>query len=242
MDFNIYDIYADASINLETKLGCAGIALVDRKKDLLIDERYFIKEHSTNNMCEIIAVWAGIYRAIELLFTETVAFHVNVFSDSQISLFGMREWISTWIKNKRGDILFNNGPIANQEWFADAYHAILASGLKLKFFHQKGHVDANNPRSVFEADKSFRTSNTNSMHMIGTTPQVLARYNNLVDQNSRRIVVAITNGADINSFPNARIVPCIPTMYSFIDGEIDQYLTQIRGGLNYPKYFNGGMN
>ena len=53
-------------------------------------------------MCEIIALWRGVYRAIELLYTETLPFHVNIFSDSQISLFGMREWISTWVKNKRG--------------------------------------------------------------------------------------------------------------------------------------------
>lgn len=241
MDFNIYDVYADASINLENKIGCAGIALVDRKKDLLIDEQYFVKEQATNNMCEIIALWLGVYRAIELLYTETLPFHVNIFSDSQISLFGMREWISTWVKNKRGQVLFNNGPIANQEWFADAYHAIICTGLKLKFFHQKGHVDARNPRSIFEADRSFRTANANSMHMIGTTPQILAKYNNLVDQNSRKIVVALTNGADITQMPNVRIVPYIPTMYRFVDGEVEQYLSLIRGGLNYPRNFNGGM-
>lgn len=243
MDFNIYDLYVDASINLDKKVGCAGMALVDRKRDQMLDSRYIVKENATNNMSEIIAIWMAIYRAIELLYTENLPFHVNIFSDSQISLFGMREWIPTWIKKRQGDIIYNTaGPVYNQEWFLDSYHAILSSGLKLKFWHQKGHVDPNNPRSIFISDKTFRTSNVNSMHMIGTTPQILAKYNNYVDNTSRDILNAILAGQDIRQFPNALLMKIspMPMCYNLTNESIEIYESLIRGGLNYPIYFNGG--
>lgn len=239
MEFNIFDIYADASINLETKLGCSGIILVDRKKDKIIDERYYVKIDATNNMCEIIAIWMAIYRAIELLYSQSLPFQVNIFSDSQISLFGIRDWITTWVANRKGNTLINSsGSVSNQEWFSDSYYAIISSGIKLKFFHQKGHVDANNYKSIYASDKLFRTANGITMNMAGTTPQVLAKYNNLVDNHSRDIIIGIVNGTI--TIADAKKVLKIPMIYIFEDSSIQIYESLTKGGLNYPIHFNGG--
>ena len=241
MEFNIFDIYTDASINLDEKLGCAGMVLVDRRRDQILDAQYFVINNATNNMSEIIAIWMGIHKAVSLLYTESLAFQVNLFSDSQISLFGMREWMPNWIRKRKGDILINSvGPVANQDWFVDAYHTILSSGLKIKFFHQKGHVDETNPNSLFVCEKQFRTSNPNSLHMIGSTAQIISKYNNYVDATTRDIVIGILNGIDISNFHNARYLCNIPFAYDIDNQQLIQYQSQIKGGLNYPINFNGG--
>lgn len=242
MNFNIYDIYTDASIDLQKKVGCAGALVVNRRTNEIKNEIFALRYNATNNLCEIIAIWLGIYQAIGLLNTELEPFHVNLFSDSQISLFGMREWIPGWIRNRKGEAMISSsGVVANQEWFRDAYHAILGSGLKIKLFHQKGHVLTDNPKHLYIAEKTFRTSNVNSLHMIGMTAQTISNYNNMVDNDTRNIVHAVCDtGIDPRSIPNV-LINYGPTMlFDFHDSEIDIYKSQIRGGLNYPRMFNGG--
>ena len=242
MEFNIFDIYTDASIDLEKKIGCAGALVVDRRKDEIIRSIYGVRYNATNNMSEIIAIWLGIYQAIGLLGTESVPFHVNLFSDSQISLFGMREWIYGWIKNRKGNTMVaSSGVVANQEWFRDSYHAILGSGIKMKMFHQKGHVNEESSKSLFEADRTFRNSNVNSLRMIGSTPQTISKYNNIVDNETRAIVQAVVNGVNVFETPNVLLIGnCIPMEFDFGPHELEIYKSQISGGLNYPKFYNGG--
>ena len=79
MEFNIFDVYTDASIDLERKIGCAGALVVDRRKDEIVKSIFGVRYNATNNMCEIIAIWLGIYQAIGLLGIESVPFHVNLF-------------------------------------------------------------------------------------------------------------------------------------------------------------------
>lgn len=244
MEFNTFDIYTDASIDLQKKVGCAGALVVNRKTNEIKNEIFALKTNATNNLCEIIAIWLGIYQGIALLNTEQEAFHVNLFSDSQISLFGMREWIPGWIRNRKGEAMISSsGVVANQEWFRDSYHAILGSGLKIKMFHQKGHVDVNSPKSLYNAEKTFRTSNVNSLHMIGITPQVVSGYNNIVDNDTRNIVHAVCDQG-INPITISNLLLNYgPTMlFDFHESEIEIYKSQIRGGLNYPRNFNGGFN
>lgn len=247
MEFNIFDIYTDASIDLNRRVGCAGALVVNRKKDEIVNNVFGIKLNATNNMSEIIAIWLGIYQAINLLYTEQTPFHVNLFSDSQISLFGMREWIYGWIKNRKGNsMIASSGVVANQEWFRDCYHAILASGIKMKLFHQKGHVNVDSSKSLFEADRMFRTSNINSLRMIGSTPQIISKYNNIVDNETRKIVQTITAGNDpyyyASCMRNVLVVgDCIPMEFEFGPNELEIYKSQISGGLNYPKFYNGGV-
>lgn len=241
MDFNIYDIYTDASINLDKKLGCSGAVVVDRKQNKIVDEIYALRSNATNNMSEIIAIWLAVYKAAGLKYSETIPFQVNIFSDSKISLFGLREWIFGWIKNRKGDTLINStGAVSNQEWFRDCFHTIIASNIKLKFFHQKGHVNENSIQSLYEAERTFRTSNIHSPHMIGTNSNILAIYNNYVDNTTRNHINTVLSGIDPRTIPNMAFIGDSygPIMqFEFKDSEIDYYKSLIAGGLNYPKFY-----
>ena len=248
MEFNIFDIYTDASIDLNKRIGCSGALVVNRKRNEIVKSIFGVKFNATNNMSEIIAIWLGIYQAIELLYTEQTPFHINLFSDSQISLFGLREWIYGWINNRKGNSMIgSSGTVSNQEWFRDCYHAILSSGIKMKLFHQKGHINLNSSKSIYEADKVFRTSNVNSLRMIGLTPQIVSTYNNLVDEETRKIVQMVSiHGLSADTLArssnNIRLIGdySIPMEFEFGINELECYKSQISGGLNYPKIFNGG--
>lgn len=237
MEFNIYDIYVDASIDTENKFGCSGAVVVDRKKDVIISEQYGLKGQSTNNMCEIIALWMGIYKAINMLWSEELPFQVNLFSDSKISLFGMRDWITNWITGMRdGHLWTTSGPAVNEEWFVDSYNAIVSSGIKLKYFHQKGHVNINNSRSLFEADKMFRNSNNISPNKAGIRPDIFSKYNDYVDKKSREVLYTFLNQNYTDPNTTFFVNGC-PIVFDIVPSTLVNYLNQISGGLNYPKFY-----
>jgi len=243
LNFSIYDIYVDASIDLDKKLSCSGMVTVNRRTNEIVDQKYLLIPDSTNNKGEIAAIWLGVISAINIKQFETQPYIVNIFSDSQISLFGVRTWILNWVRNYRNGLLYTaSGPVSNQEWYRDIYHMIIMSGIKLKFFHIKGHVSVNNPKSVFEAETMFRRSNYVSPNNIGLTPQTISCYNNLVDDRSRR---AIYSYLDSGMLPDPSVtiggtIPIILNEYTIQDRKV--YSENIKGGLNYPINYTMEVN
>lgn len=243
MDFKTYDIFVDASINVDLKESCSGSVVVDRSSGTIIKETYLVKDKATNNMGEAIAIFMGVRDAIGLLDVSDRPFTVNLFSDSQISLFGCREWMKTWVKgqDKEGNLVGSVGIISNQEWFSAIYNDIITSNIKIKFFHVKGHVNVNSPKDIYKAHRVFKSSNKISPASIGMTDEILAYYNNYVDEHSRDILNRILYGEDIYYIPNAYFIRDEFIYYYCKRNLINQYESQIHGGLNYPNNFNGGM-
>ena len=244
MNFKTYDIYTDASINTDLKVSCSGSIVVDRTMDKIVSENYLIKQQATNNMGEAIGIFMGVRDAIGLLWTSPEPFIVNIFSDSRISLFGAREWISSWImrQTEEGDLIGSVGVIANQEWFSSIYNDILSSGVKVKFFHQKGHVNTHFTRDVYKAEKLFKLSNGVSSNMAGTDQYTLARYNNMVDEHSRTNLNSYLSGGDLNMVPNTMMIGEQAVKFNCNPDLINKYKDQTKGGLNYPINSNfGGM-
>lgn len=242
MNFKTYDIYTDASINTDLKVSCSGSIVVDRTMNKIESENYLIKHESTNNAGEAIGIFMGVKDAIMLLYTSTEPFIVNIFSDSRISLFGAREWISSWVANQNvnGDLIGSVGIIMNQEWFASIYNDVLSSGIKIKMFHQKGHINTNITGNVYKAEKLFKLSNGVSSHMAGTDQYTLAKYNSLVDGNSRNYLNSYLAGVDINCIPNTRLIGDQAIKFICDPDSMERYRQQIKGGLNYPINFTQG--
>lgn len=233
MDFDIYDIYSDASIDPTTKMSCSGAITVNRKTNEIVNKVYMLIPDSTNNKGEIAAIWLAVNAAINLKSTNKNPYHVNILSDSQISLFGVRTWMLSWIRNAKSGVLYStSGPVSNQEWFIDIYRNIVMHGIKIKFFHVKGHV-ACTSRSMFEADKMFRTSNKVSACNVGMNIQNIAYWNNMVDDESRDILyLYIYNGQFSECVYTGGIIPMVNYEYTIQDRQV--YSANINGGLNYP--------
>ena len=246
----IIDIYTDASVDTRQKISCSGIIIVDRRRGKIISEQYLIKENATNNAGEIIAIWLAVYSAIQLLYISPMPYEVNIYSDSQISLFGCRDWLTRWVRCiKDGQMYSTSGsPVANQEWFEDIYHSIISSGIKVRFYHCKGHINPTNPRLLFRADKQFIRSNNTNCDNIGHSIWQVQYYNDMVDNQSRimlrdyktkgrlnyKPLNEIFNWEGHTGDPYVGLVTGVPMKFNFTVQEIEIYRQLIKGGYNNP--------
>ena len=115
---------------------------------------------------------------------------INIFSDSGISIRGVREWIFHWIYNankSKSNMLINyeGKPVANQIYFKVIFNTIILNNLDVHFYHQKGHIIGNQYK---HANRFFEENNGISLMRLGLTPEYISSFNNYVDGRSRDIL------------------------------------------------------
>ena len=191
--FNDYtlNIFTDASIYTEDKrwfASCPGaISIIG---NTIIDRHEFIVNGSTNNEGEILAIRLGIYFALK--YRDRVK-QINLFSDSNICIQGLNNWIYSWVNNvNKNGILFTNSnkPVANQEIIKCIISDIVRNNLQINFYHVKGHVDIRNDGNIYHAMKVFNTSN--GIDIDYKLAKQISYYNNNVDINTRNLLYAST--------------------------------------------------
>lgn len=177
------NIFCDASITTAkdgTVIGCPGSIAIDKNKGM-IDYSFNIIERSTNNNSEITAVLLAVYQAYKFrdLYDE-----INIFSDSKICIFGLREWIFNWVHNMVNGVMYSSSgtPVANQEIIITIYNFIVSNNLKVNFYHQKGHVTGTD-KSIMEARRVFAQSNRLSMSM--EFIETISFHNNWIDAQTK---------------------------------------------------------
>lgn len=182
------NIFTDASLRKgdspETTSTCAAaIAFVGEN---IIDRQYRIFMGETSNFGEIKAVRLGV----ELALAHRNEFSIiNLFSDSQISIYGIRDRIFNWRIINEQLVGYANKIIKNQNEFLDIFNLITANNLIINFWHQKGHVDSTNIKSLlyarstfFESNRPFGSTQTNT-----DIPFIkyISNCNDMVDHYSR---------------------------------------------------------
>ena len=184
----IYNIFCDASIDIQNKIACGGCYITRQiYSGNMIDVGYkrVIQLNATNNSSEILAIEVGVEEALRIRKTYPDSVF-RLFSDSSISLLGLRDWISNWIQNMNEDgtlIASNNQPVKNQQKFIDIYNCIVSEHLQIQLFHQRGHVKET--VSLEEARKKFITMNKLTPESLGTTIEELSKYNRKIDNLTR---------------------------------------------------------
>lgn len=179
------NIFTDASIKKlhsgET-IGCAGCILVFGELiNRNIQEYYQIIRDTTSNNSEIKAVRLGIQNVLRY---KNQYNKIRLFSDSQISIFGIRDRIFNW-KYINGTYIGTEGtPIKNQDIFLEIVYTILENNLNIEFYHQKGHVDYG-PKSINNAMHVFIASNNIREYVDESFIKQISIFNNMVDNNSR---------------------------------------------------------
>jgi ribonuclease HI len=177
------NIFTDASIKSVPRGydGCYGAIAV--YNDTIIDEIYRVNSGTTNNNAEIKGVRAGVYLALKYQHTFKM---INIFSDSQISIFGIRDRIASWVYDAEKDCLVGKQGqvIANQDVYLEIVYLMIQHNLRVNFLHQKGHV-TNHINSIREAQHVFENSNlirgTVDLNLI----RFISRWNSIVDVESR---------------------------------------------------------
>lgn len=184
------NIFTDASIRKikggET-LGCAGMLAVlgNGTKSY---ERFQIIRNTTNNNSEIKAIRLGVEEAIrQKNYFKTI----RLFSDSQISIFGIRDRIFKW-QNRGGSLCGYEGtPIKNQDIMLEIVHMIVDNNLKIEFYHQAGHVKVTDKDELLDAIHVFSSSNNIRSMVSYEFMNTISQYNNYVDNASRNHLYTI---------------------------------------------------
>ena len=187
----IINLFCDASIDSQnTNIACSGCVVVmqdDRNAINIINKRFAIKHNSTNNSAEILAILLGVSEALRIrnnLYPNAI---FRLFSDSGISLFGLRDWMVNWIRNMGDDNILRTSqkdPVINQQTFINIYNLIVNYNLKIELYHQKGHI-AMTDKALKEARAYFIKQNKVTPDMLGLSIENIVSFNNMVDNDTR---------------------------------------------------------
>ena len=197
-DYTI-NIFTDASIihhpNGITS-GCYG-AIVTRNKEI-IDSDYRICTNSTSNNSEIKAIRSGVNLAIKWRNLLNYPITINLFSDSQVSILGIRDRIFSWRNKKDNLVGYGNIPIKNQSVYIDIINLVINSGLLINFYHQKGHVSIQNYEKMNKAIHVFVSSNGVRDGVDPEFIKFISIMNNKVDNYSRKLLYKVNDWSKFN--------------------------------------------
>lgn len=156
-------------------------------------ERYIVTPDSTNNIGELLGVYLGVKLLEEEFLLNPLKYdHLILYSDSGFCISGLREWMQTWIQTTdyNGIIYGSNGhPVKNQDLFKMIITYCTTHRLVVNFMHQKGHVDYESSEALNQANQFFKRHN--GIYLTEMNIRAICYYNNLVDRNSRAILMNI---------------------------------------------------
>lgn len=143
-------LFTDASVDgkVDMKNGnivVGGVVVVHQSPDTVIDVKRFPFKHCTNNYGEMYS----IYAAIKICQNLAVRFgerSFTIFSDSQYSVYSLREWIYGWYRNvyNGNDIIYTSSgsQLKNRELIDSIIlNVVYSQGLRIKLIHVNGHTD-----------------------------------------------------------------------------------------------------
>lgn len=183
------NIFCDASIykRASETIGCPGSIIVTNSPDAVIASGDFrFLRYSSNNNAEITAILMAVCQALQHRDQFNT---INIFSDSKISVYGLRKWIFDWCNNIRdGEMYSSSGtPVANQQIFIHIVNLIVNNNLKLSLYHQKGHVSSSGNMNV--AKQVFMDSN--NISITDEEARYISTFNDYVDRQTKTELIAV---------------------------------------------------
>lgn len=186
------NIFSDASIlqvkngaKIDYYIGCPGISIwyMDSK----IDQFSEVYTNVTNNFSEIRAIFLAVWFARYYKTINPEIRYINIFSDSKISICGLRDWIFGWInRNNDGILMSTSGVVKNQEHFIKIIKFICDNNLSLRFYHVRGHHDHNTQKEFLQFRNSFKRENYINDMIEDSLIKFLINGNSDVDNLTRR--------------------------------------------------------
>lgn len=184
------NIFSDASMRTVSKrehrlASCYGAVAV--YGDNIIDERYRVQSEATVPAAEMRGIRCSLSLALQYRQNFPV---INLFSDSQISVFSLRDYIMNWRYNSQADSFFiKKKEVKNQELITECYFMLteLSKTNIVNIFHQSGHV-GNGESELKHAADVFRYSNGVRGVISYEFIRYISRYNNYIDNNTRSVI------------------------------------------------------
>ena len=181
------NIFSDASMRprkkrvLDSAYGAVAVNM-----DTIIDKEIRINSECTVPAAEL----RGIRTAISLAFKYRNYYKtINIFSDSQISLLGLRDYIYKWKIGNDGLLRNTLGIVKNQELFLECFYMLeeLKKTNYVNLYHQKGHID-NDINDIQDALVTFKKSNHIPGKIDYNTIRYISVYNNYIDAETRTVI------------------------------------------------------
>lgn len=230
----VINIFCDASIrklNSGEMIGSPGaiyLAKDPNQKSKFYTLKYLdILRHSTNNHSEIYAIYMA-YQLAKILHYEVGGNpRINIFSDSQISVYGLRSWIFSWVKGSQRDNLVSSTgkDVANQEIYKLIVRDMIESQIPIYLYHTKGHVNINNKKELNNAKRVFDRSNSTNASI--DIIYEVSYGNDLVDNVTRDQIDIFLCNNDITTNTNN---PIKPYYISISDINMNDY-KEVLGGI-----------
>lgn len=215
----VLNIFTDASIKPlgnNTWDGCSGAISVINSSEEEYDRKVVIIRNCTNNIAELTAIELGVDLAIENIGKFR---RINLFSDSKISVLGLRDWIWSWIKYSDNDMrtmrTSSGTPVKNLNIILNIINKISMIDPELSQFniyHCKGHALGKEEliKKTFKEVNGI-TINTKDASKLG-------EYNDVVDNLTRDTLYLYSDLAEEISVIPFSIHPMKMGMYRKIIG------------------------
>lgn len=217
------NIFCDASIDNAHHIACAGALFINEDCNKILSEYRVRQLQATNNSAEILAILTGLRAALSV--RELCGYNkFNLFSDSKLSIFGLREWLTNWVYNQQlatGYFIGSNGqPVKNQDYFKECVRLVVDKQLDVNLFHQNGHMTYNNPKHLKTAYNTFVKSNNITPEATGVDIIHVCYFNDMVDNRTREAI-------QDNSVP---LEYKTPMMYQITESDLYKFkqLTKLR--------------
>lgn len=180
-----YDIFTDASVDKSLRGACAGAIAIKRETNTILFENYAIQTEGTNNSGEICGILLAVFQAKEIKSIDPTG-SINIFSDSLVSLKGMRDWLFSWITLKRGNVLYKSdrNQVLNQNYHKLIYSTIVFNSLKINFYHVRGHINQNTELGLNTLITTFARENIIPLSSVAD-PNYVLYYNDMIDNTTR---------------------------------------------------------
>ncbi len=213
--------FKNKSNNKNIAIGTTAPAVCIYNGTNLIDQTFNILHNTTTQQGELYAILLGVMKSY---FYRNYKY-IRLFSDSQVSIFGIRDRIFKWIRltNEGQNILGDNGTIKNQDYIMDIVYYILSNNIPLELYHVKGHVKQSYD-SILHAKKVFQSSNYITENIDDALIYMISNANNTVDKYSTEMLNKNINNI---SYDTSNLVSAISLGYTEFD--IKKYYNLIKG-------------
>lgn len=156
----------------------------------IVDSIVNIVHNSTTPKGELIGILYGLELGYKHVRPGQV---INIFSDSQVSVKGAREWVFNWINNQQDGFLYGyDSLVANQIYFLGIVYTVLRHNIPVRFYHVRGHMNymKYKDRRIFR--HSFENGNKLNTFVSDMFLTYLMKGNELID-NTVRLALSNTN-------------------------------------------------
>lgn len=191
--FNAINCFTDASktnINGVDTI-CAGYAVVYQNQ--ILDTGLKVVYNATSMYGEELAIYMGMNALLKYAKYDTF---LNLFSDSQVGIFSLRNWIFNWVNRNDRNLIksfvkSDGKPVANQELLTAIIGLVNAIGAHTSLYHIRGHMNPDIVKDMQTFIKAF--VGFNGEDMTEDIARELIYYNSVVDNATRDHLLQTVN-------------------------------------------------